>query len=160
MTAPRDDSVLSNSGDLVVDAVERILKLAATWLAWDGRPSVGEGGDRIYTPNKAIRRHADHLIDHLAEIECLLAGVEPIPDRWQASVVTFASDWAHFTEVELNEATERLRRLARTFALRLAALEPEEWDRSREPSWTVRAITEHVARSWYAEQVGDLTTLR
>ncbi len=39
-----------------------------------------EDGERVYTPNKVLRRMADHLTDHLAEVEALLAGVptEPI----------------------------------------------------------------------------------
>src|SRR2546430_12682005 len=54
-------------------AVGRTLELAATWIGWDGRPRVSEDGDRIYTPHKAIRRQADHLLDHLAEVEAVLA---------------------------------------------------------------------------------------
>jgi hypothetical protein len=58
---------------------------------------------------------------------------------------------------ELNEAEQRLRRLARTYALRLAAAGPEEWDRPRRSHWTLRQIAEHVSRGWYAAQVGDLS---
>lgn len=146
-----------NPGTAVVVAVERALELAATWIAWDGRPRVDESGERVYTPNKAIRRTADHLIDHLAEIEGLLAGVPTEPDRWHGSLVTMASDWAPFTEVELREAEQRLRRLARTFELRLAAAGLGEWDVPRTPNWTLREIAEHVGTPWYAEQVGDLS---
>ena len=35
-----------------------------------------------------------------------------MPDEWHGSLVTFDSDWARFTEVELDEAGQRLRRLA------------------------------------------------
>jgi hypothetical protein len=155
MTAT-ERTVTANPGELVVAAVDRILGLARTWLAWDGRPRAAEDGIRLFTPNKAIRRHADHLVDHLAQIEALLAGQESEPDGWHASAVTLASDWAPFTEAELNEATQRLRRLARLYVLRLAAAGPEEWDRPQESGWTIREIVEHVARAWYAEQVGDL----
>jgi hypothetical protein len=114
-------------------------------LASSKRPATPENWSwwpwvRIYTPNKAIRRHADHPVDHLAEIETLLAGEEPEPDRRRASALTLASDWAPFTEAELNEAEQRLRRLARTYALRLAAVGPEEWDRSPGSHWTLRQI--------------------
>jgi hypothetical protein len=149
-----------NPADLVAAGVQRFLDLARTWLAWDGRPLVSEDGDRVYTPNKAVRRHADHLVDHLAEIEALLAGAPTEPDRWHGSLVTVASDWAVFTEVDLNEATQRLRRLGQLYVLRFAAAGQPEWDRPRDPSWTLRAIAEHLAGPWYAEQVGDLSAGR
>ena len=147
-------------GDLVAASVNRVLGLAATWLAWDGQPRVAEDGGRIYTPHKAIRRHADHLIDHFAHIESLLAGEQPAADRWHASLVTLASDWAMFTEADLNEAHQRLSRLGAMYRLRLSALDPAEWDLSRQPDWTVRQIAEHVASTWYADQIGDLTATR
>src|SRR5580704_6627812 len=89
----------ANPAEVVAAGVARSLELARTWLAWDGVPVPAE--DRIYTPNKALRRHADHLVDHLAEIEALLAGAPTAPDRWHASNVTLASDWARITEAEL-----------------------------------------------------------
>jgi len=141
----------------VTAGVERTLTLAQTWLRWDGRPRVSEEGDRIYTPHKAIRRHADHLLDHLAQIESMLVGMPTEPDRWHGSLVTMDSDWARFTEADLVEATQRLRRLARLYELRLAAIDADEWERDRAPEWSIRAIVEHVADPWYAEQVGELT---
>lgn len=141
---------------LVEQGVARTLELARTWLAWDGRPRLSDDGDRLYTPNKVIRRYTDHLIDHLAEIEALLAGAECEPDHWHASLVTVASDWAPFTEADLNEASQRLRRLGRVYALRMGAAGPTAWDASRAPHWTLREIVEHVSAPWYAEQVGDL----
>lgn len=146
-----------NPAELVAAGVQRFLELARTWLAWDGRPLVSEDGDRVYTPNKAVRRQADHLVDHLAEIEALLAGAPTEPDRWHGSLVTVASDWAAFTEADLNEATQRLRRLGQLYVMRFAAAGEPEWDRPRAPSWTLRAIAEHLADPWYAEQVGDLS---
>ncbi|MFC7493688.1 MULTISPECIES: hypothetical protein [unclassified Nocardioides] len=146
---------MDNPGTLVEDAVEHCLEAAATWLAWDGRPFVSEGGDRVYTPQKAVRRIADHLVDHLAEVEALLAGVPTEPDRWHASLVTVEADWARFTELDLDEARQRIRRLGRTFALRLAAAGPEEWDLPRGENWTLREIAEHLTGiRWYADQVG------
>jgi hypothetical protein len=156
MNADLVKATAANPGDLVVAGIDRVLYLAASWLAWDGRPRLDDSGERIYTPHKAIRRHADHLIDHLAEIEALLAGVDTEPDRWHGSLVTLASDWAPFTEPDLVDAGQRLRRLANTYALRLAAAGPGEWDKPRGPNWTLREIVEHVATPWYAEQVGDL----
>jgi hypothetical protein len=145
----------ANPAEVVAAGVARTLELARTWLAWDGVPVPAE--DRVYTPNKALRRHADHLVDHLAEIEALLAGVPTEPDHWHASAVTLGSDLAAFTQEDLNEADERLRRLARLYVLRFAAAGPQAWDASRHPNWTLREIAEHVAPAWYAEAVGDLS---
>ena len=148
---------MENPGAQVELAVEYCLEVAATWLAWDGRPAAREGGDRIYTPHKAIRRIADHLIDHLAEVEALLAGVETMPDEWHASLVTVEADWARFTELDLDEARQRLRRLARTFSLRLGAAGVEEWDQPRGANWSLREIATHLdGVRWYADQVGRL----
>jgi len=146
-----------NPGHGVEEAVERCLHIARTWLAWDGRPRISEDFERIYTPHKAVRRIADHIIDHLAEVEALLAGVDTQPDQWQGSLVTFETDWARFTEGDLREAQERLRRLGRTFSLRLAAAGPGSWDADRGDNWTLRTIATHLREIvWYAEQVGEL----
>lgn len=147
-----------NPGEVVAAGVAEILALAQTWLAWDGRPRVSEDGDRVYTPHKAIRRHTHHLIDHLAQIEALLGDRESRPDAWLASQVTLATDWAPFTEADLNEARQSLTRLGDLYLHRLAAADPAEWDRPRDPHWTLRAIAEHVGDAWYARQVGDLSS--
>ena len=144
-----------NPGWLVEQSVAAGLETAATWLRWDGRPHVTLDGERVYTPHKAVRRLADHLVDHLAEVEAVLAGVPTQPDEWHASLVTLDADWARFTEADLREAQQRLSRLARTFSLRLAAAGPDEWDRPRE-GWTLREIAEHLADTYYADQVGRL----
>jgi hypothetical protein len=152
-------SVRSDPAELILGAVDTCLDLAATWYAWDGRPRVSEPtkdipGGTVFTPQKAIRRIADHLVDHLAELEALPAGAEPIPDTWHGRTVTLASDWAPFTEADLNEACNRLGRL---YALRLRSLDDEALDAPRGQAWTIRQIVEHVARvTWYAEQVGRL----
>jgi len=146
-----------NPGTAVVVAVEESLAIAASWLHWDGTPRVSED-DRVFTPHKAVRRIGDHLVDHLAEMEALLAGVPTQPDGWYASLVTTAADWAPFTEVDLVEAGQRLRRLARTLEHRLEAAGPDAWDSPRAPSWTLREIAEHLVEvRWYAEQVGRLS---
>jgi glutamine synthetase adenylyltransferase len=145
-----------NPGELVAQAVERSLEFIVTWRAWDGTPRTSDD-DRIFTPHKAVRRIADHLIDHLAEIEALLAGVPTQPDEWLASALTSAADLAPFTEDDVREAEQRLRRLGRTFVLRYAAVDPAEWDKNRSPNWTLRQIAEHLTElDWYAAQVGDL----
>ncbi len=146
-----------NPATQIEQSVADCLAIAATWLRWDGRPAVADGGDRIYTPHKAIRRIADHLIDHLAEVEALLAHEATQPDRWHGSLLTLDSDWARFTESDFEESRERLTRLARTFALRMRSAGPQEWDRARSPNWTLREISVHVSEvRWYAEQVGRL----
>ncbi|MDH2415390.1 hypothetical protein [Nocardioides sp. CER19] len=147
----------TNPGVAVEQAATYCLDLATTWLRWDGRPVTSEDGDRIYTPHKVVRRIADHLVDHLAEVEALLAGVETQPDEWGASAVTFEQDGARFTEADLQEAGQRISRLARTFALRLGALDPEAWDTPRQPNWTLREIADHLTGiRWYADQLGRL----
>lgn len=144
-------------GAQVEEAAAYCLELAATWLRWDGRPRTSEDGDRIYTPHKVLRRIADHLVDHLAEVEALLAGVDTQPDAWAASEITLDHDWARFTEADLREARERITRLARTFSLRLAALDPAAWDEPRDPNWSLRQIADHlVGIKWYADQLGRL----
>jgi hypothetical protein len=145
-----------NPATAVVAAVERALDLACTWPAWDGVPVPAEDG-RLFTPHKAIRRTADHIVDHLAEVEALLAGAPTEDDRWLASALTSPADRAPFTADDVAEATQRLRRLARTFELRYAAAGPEAWDAPRADHWTLREIAAHLADPWYAEQVGDLS---
>jgi hypothetical protein len=156
MPSPADETSPTNPASALVPTVERVLALAATWLAWDGRPRLAADGERVYTPHKAVRRTADHIVDHLAQVEALLAGVASQEDRWHASAVTLDADRASFSEADLVEAQQRLRRLARTFELRYAAAGPGEWDAPRK-GWTLRQIAEHLADPWYAEQVGDLS---
>ena len=146
-----------NPGELVADSVQRSLQFVVTWPAWDGVPRTSDD-DRTFTPHKAVRRIADHLVDHLAEVEALLAGVPTQPDEWHASALTSAADLAPFTEEDVREAEQRLTRLGRTFVLRYAALDPAEWDKDRSPNWTLREIAEHLTDlDWYAVQVGDLS---
>ena len=69
-----------NPGQLVVAAVDRCLELARTWHAWDGQPiarTMDDGLPNTWTPHKALRRIADHLVDHLHQVEALLAGADP-----------------------------------------------------------------------------------
>jgi hypothetical protein len=141
--------------------VDRVLELAETWTRWDGAPASvavqDEPEPRLYTPHKAIRRVADHLLDHLAEIEARVAGRPTYPDTWHGSLVTTAADLAPFTDFDVDEARSRLRRLAQLWELRLAGLSDEQLDASDGDQWPLREVADHVAESvFYAESVGDL----
>ncbi|MFB6715613.1 hypothetical protein ACFCZY_22730 [Streptomyces sp. NPDC056237] len=136
--------------------VDHVLGLAGTWTGWDGRPIPAD--DRIYTPHKAIRRVADHMVDHLAEMEARLVGEETQPDHWHASATTTEADLTPFTEADLDEARSRLVRLARIWANRLDALTPDQLDRSPGKGWTFRQLAFHLEESaYYADSVGDLS---
>ncbi|MFF4058662.1 hypothetical protein ACFYZ8_22240 [Streptomyces sp. NPDC001668] len=140
----------------VTGMVDHVLALAATWTAWDGEAAHVD--DRVYTPHKAIRRVADHLIDHLAELEARLADEAPQPDRWHASATTTAADLAPFTQEDLDEARSRLTRLARIWADRLGALTEHELDHSPGEGWTFRELALHLGESvYYADALGDLS---
>jgi len=155
-------SETDNPARAVVQSVDLCLELAATWHAWDGRPiaRIIDGVPNTWTPHKALRRVTDHLVDHLHEIEALLAGASPIPDEWHGRLVTLDSDWARFTELDLAEARSRLRRLARCYVLRYETAGPQTWDAFRAEAWTLREIAEHVSGvRFYAEQVGRLDVL-
>lgn len=155
-----DNAPAENPGLLVAGAVEDCLALARTWHGWDGRPIAGEvdGKPNVWTPHKALRRIADHLVDHLHKVEALLAGAAPLPDEWHGRHVTLGADWARFTEPDYDEACSRLRRLGRWYALRYQTAGAAAWDAPRGEAWTLRQIAEHVANvRYYAEQVGGLT---
>jgi len=151
-----------NPGQLVSGSVEACLEIAATWHAWDGRPVARtvDGKPNTWTPAKALRRITDHLIDHLQQVEALLAGVPSIPDTWHGRFATLDADWARFTEAGYDEACSRLRRLGRWYVLRYEEAGAAAWDEPRDGEWTLREIAEHVAEvPYYAEQVGSLAVL-
>ncbi|MFI5686637.1 hypothetical protein [Streptomyces sp. NPDC051636] len=109
-------------------------------------------------PHKAVRRVADHLIDHLAELEARPAGADPQPDHWHASAITTAADLAPFTAEDLDDARSRLTRPARVRADRLDALTDERFDASPGAGWSLRRLAAHLAEStYYADSVGDLS---
>jgi hypothetical protein len=143
---------------LIPAAVDEVLAMAETWLAFAGNPVLRDGN--AWTPHKALRRVTDHLIDHLAEIECRLAGVPTEPDRWHGRRLTLDADFARFTEADLDEATSRLRRLALCYRGRLAGLSADELDApcaSDPDAWTIRQIVHHVAGiTAYAQFLGPL----
>jgi hypothetical protein len=120
-------------------------------------PVEGEA-PRIYTPHKAIRRVADHLVDHLAELEARQAGRATEPDEWHGSGVTTPADLAPFTRVDLDEARSRLRRLARLWDVRLRALDDDALDVAPDGAWSPRQLAAHVAAesAFYADSVGRL----
>jgi hypothetical protein len=154
-----DDTPIVDDRDpavVIEEAVAYALRLAETWPAWDGRPCVVEG--QTFTPHKAIRRLADHLLDHLAELEARLADHVPLADHWHASAITTPADLTPFTREDLDEARSRLTRLAQIWTLRLRTLDDESLDRRQTDAWTLRQIAFHVASStFYADAVGELT---
>ncbi|MFD7687375.1 hypothetical protein [Streptomyces sp. NPDC059781] len=151
-----ENTQTSTPATAVTGMVDHVLALAATWTRWDGEPAHTDG--RVYTPHKAIRRVADHLVDHLAEMEARLAGEEPQPDHWHASLITTEADLAPFTPQDLDEARSRLTRLARVWANRLDALTDEQLDDSPGEGWSFRELARHLTESvYYADAVGDLS---
>lgn len=155
-----NDGADRHPAEVVTDMVDRTLDLARTWLDWDGIPiEVPVAGEqpRTYTPHKAIRRVADHLVDHLAEVEARLAGRPTEPDRWHASAVTTPADLAPFTAYDLDEAHSRLVRLAQVWDTRLRTLTDAELDAPREDAWTIRQVAVHLGGSvFYADSVGRM----
>ncbi len=146
---------------VVVNAmVEHVLELAQTWPRWDGTPAeVPVEGEppRTYTPHKAVRRVADHLLDHLAEVEARVAGRPTEPDAWHGSMVTTPADLAAFTSEDLDEARSRLRRLAQIWDVRLSALSAEQLDAANGSAWSLRQVAFHVTESaFYADSIGAL----
>jgi len=114
MTDPAPAVDDRHPADVVTGMVGHVLELAETWPRWDGKPiEVQVEGEppRTYTPHKAVRRVADHLLDHLAEIQARLAEQPTEPDTWHGSMVTTAADLAAFSSEDLEEARSRLRRL-------------------------------------------------
>ena len=157
--ASRGEPFDDNPGRLVVAGVDACLELARTWHAWDGRPIARtvDGRPNLWTPGKALRRIADHLTDHLHEVEALLAGAEPLAGEWHGRMVTLDADWARFTELDYDEARSRLCRLGRWYVLRYQSAGPASWDQPRPGAWTLRQLAEHVADvRVYAELVGAL----
>ncbi len=142
---------------LIPTAVSQVLDVAETWLGWDGAPIRREGN--VWTPHKALRRVADHLLDHLTEIQCRTAGLPTLPDRWHGRMVTTDADFARFTEIDLDEATSRLNRLAACYQAILHNRDAEFLDaRPAEHTWTVREVVHHVSHiTAYADMIGQLS---
>jgi hypothetical protein len=146
---------------VVTAMIEHVLDLAATWPNWDRVPvEVAVEGEaaRIYTPHKAFRRVADHLLDHLAELEARVPGRAPEPDAWHGSAITTSADLAPFTAEDFDEARSRLRRLALIWDARLRSLTGTQLDNADGTgAWTLRQVAFHLADSaFYADSVGKL----
>lgn len=155
MADDRPETDDRDPAEVVSGMVDHVLRLVDTWPGWDGTPASVD--DRVYTPHKAVRRVADHMIDHLAEVDARLAGEPTIPDRWHASASTTPADLAPFGADDRDEARSRLERLAQLWHLRLRALDHERLDRREGDAWTIREIAFHLAEStYYADAVGDL----
>ena len=142
---------------IVPAAVAEVLDVAETWLGWNGNAVHAEGN--AWTPHKALRRVADHLLDHLAEIECRRAGQPTKPDEWHGRMVTTDADFARFTEIDLDEATSRLTRLGACYQARVGGLDRETLDaRPDEHTWTIREVVHHVSNvTAYAHAMGRLS---
>jgi hypothetical protein len=154
--AARPDVDDGDVAGLIPDAVRQILDVAETWLGWDGAPVRREGN--AWTPHKALRRVADHLLDHLAEIEGRLAGRPTLPDHWHGRMVTLDADFARFTELDLDEASSRLLRLAACYESVVTGLAAEVLDaRPDAGTWTLREVVHHVSGvTAYADMIGRL----
>jgi hypothetical protein len=138
------DPAQATPDELVLLSVEDALSVAESWIGWNGIASLSAGS--AWTPHKALRRITDHMVDHLTQIECRAAGETPPMDAWRGRAVTMESDWARFTEQDLDEATARLRRLAQVMAIRLRAVQGD-WDADAGEEWTIRGIATHVAEA-------------
>ena len=104
-----------------------------------------------------MRRIADHLLDHLAEVEARLAGRSTEPDAWHDSMVTSPADLPPFIAEDLDEPRSRLRRLALTWEIRLLFLDTRRLDLQDGDNWTLKQVAFHVAESrFYADSVGML----
>ena len=73
-------------------------------------------------------------------------------------MVTVDADFARFTEVDLDEATSRLTRLAACYQARLGQLDAQVLDsRPGQDTWTIREVVHHVRHvTAYAEYMGRL----
>jgi hypothetical protein len=146
---PRLEIVFRNEGGPEPDeaiqlAIEDALQEAQAWIGWDGGAVLSRGN--AWTPHKALRRITDHLVDHLYQVEARVAGEAPIRDEWRGRSITLDSDWARFTEQDLDEGAARVRRLAQVLAWRVRALEAQ-WDAPAGKEWTIRVIAEHLAEA-------------
>jgi hypothetical protein len=141
--------------DAIDQMVAHVLEVATSWLDWNGEPAHVD--NRTYTPNKAIRRVGDHMLDHLAQFEAYVAGRPSLPDHWHASASTTPSDLAPFTREDLDEAKSRLERLAAMWRIRLEGLAEDDLDRSSGDEYTPREMAFCAVESgWYADAIGLL----
>lgn len=158
MTDERPQIDDRDPADAIDQMVEHVLRLVETWIRWDGEPV--RSGDRLYTPHKAIRRVADHLVDHLAQLDAHLAGAAPLTDGWHGSSITTAADLAPFLAEDRDETRSRLQRLAQLWRNRLAAVPASAMDRANGDAYTPREMAFCAAGSdFYADAIGMLDEL-
>jgi hypothetical protein len=157
MAADRPTVDARPPADAIDEMVAHVLALAETWTAWDGQPRRRE--DRLYTPHKAIRRVADHIIDHLAQLEAHVAAVPSLPDPWHGSASTTPAVLAPFEPADLDEAKSRLKRLAAMWRIRLGAVPGDELDRVEGDAYTPREMAFCAVGSvFYADAVGPFAS--
>ncbi|MHB1592803.1 MAG: hypothetical protein ACYCO9_00340 [Streptosporangiaceae bacterium] len=69
-------------------------------------------------------------------------------------MVTSDADFARFTEVDLDEATSRLTRLAACYQARLSGLGAGALDdRPANDTWTIREVVHHVSHVVYYRSI-------
>jgi hypothetical protein len=150
-----DSVTIPNPANVVPAMIADVLALARTWTSWTGTPITIDG--RTMTPHKAIRRVVDHTIDHLAEAVARINNNEPLDDHWHNSANTTPADLAPFTANDLNEAVERLNRLAQLWQLTYAQLDDATLDAPVDDAMTLRELAHHAAESIdYANMIGTL----
>ena len=135
------------------NGIEDTLEVMDRWAGWNGTGT--RGGGSVWTPHKSTRRIVDHLVDHIAQIECRIAGVAPVADTWRGRRMTVDADWARYTELDFEEARARIRRLAQVLSLRIAA-HPELWDEGGE--WSLRGIVDHLIQAMESYRAKPLAT--
>ncbi len=135
--------------------IGEVLAMAETWPGWNGTPVEVDG--RVMTPHKAIRRVGDHVIDHLAEIQARISGEDSLADNWHNSTFTTAADLAPFDQNDLNEARERLVRLAQLWRITMAGVPAAKLDEPVDNAMTLRELAEHTVESLvYGQMIGAL----
>ena len=141
--------------EIVPAMIADVLAMARTWTSWTGDPVTIDG--RTMTPHKAIRRVVDHTIDHLAEAAARINNTTPLEDHWHHSSNTTPADLAPFTTDDLNQAVERLNRVAQLWQLTYASLDDAELDTPADDAMTLRELAHHAAESIdYATMIGTL----
>ena len=141
--------------EIVPAMIADVLAMAHTWTSWTGDPVTIDG--RTMTPHKAIRRVVDHTIDHLAEAAARINNITPLVDHWHHSANTTPADLAPFTTDDLNEAVERLNRLAQLWQLTYGSLDNATLDTPAVDAMTLRELAHHAAESiCYATMIGTL----
>ncbi|WP_433304428.1 hypothetical protein ACQP2F_14980 [Actinoplanes sp. CA-030573] len=91
-------------------------------------------------------------------MDARLAGQAPLPDHWHQSAITTQADLAPFITEDLDEARSRLTGLAQIWSIWLSSADDERLGRAGGAAWTLRQVTFHVASTYDADALGDLST--